>query len=208
MNKYPEGNRNWNEFQWERELRREERRISCYFRELAGCLDLPGEENMIYDQLSSHPGLVPAGADPAHWRMWDALAADREEEESFSDQPHHRKSGEDLVEQLDKLSAEWNLIFAGNLKETLQLDGLAVSCAFGKLLVRITDFVDAEADDLKGLKLSLGKRALREIADLCSRLQWIAEHQPSLYAEVLLLNELLQQMRERLIDLINALRRD
>ena len=207
MNKYPDGNRNWNEFQWERELRREERRISCYFRELAACMDLPGEENIIYDQLSSHPGLVPAGGDPAHWRMWDALAAERDEEESAADQPHLRKSGEDLVEHLDKLSAEWNLIFAGNLQESLQQEGLAVTCAFGKLLVRISDFVDAESEELKGLKLSLGKRALREISDLCFRLQQIAEQQPSLFAEVLLLNELLQQMRERLIDLINALRR-
>ena len=71
----------------------------------------------------------------------------------------------------------------------------------------LSDFVDAESEELKGLKLSLGKRALREISDLCFRLQQIAEQQPSLFAEVLLLNELLQQMRERLIDLINALRR-
>ena len=55
---------NWNEFQWENEIRRDERRISCYFRELPACLDLPGEEAMIFDSLASRPDLVPTGSSP------------------------------------------------------------------------------------------------------------------------------------------------
>ena len=50
---------NWNEFQWEHEIRRDERRISCYYRELPACLDLPGEEEMIFSSLLSRPDLVP-----------------------------------------------------------------------------------------------------------------------------------------------------
>ena len=46
MAEYRRPDENWNEFQWENEIRRDERRISCYFRELPACLDLPGEEEM------------------------------------------------------------------------------------------------------------------------------------------------------------------
>ena len=82
---------NRSEFDWEREIRRDERRISKYYRELMYCLDLPGEEEMIYDQLAAHPGLVPAGSDPAHWRLWDCLDLDPEEENAAGEPRRRRK---------------------------------------------------------------------------------------------------------------------
>jgi len=53
MNKFSGKHNHWDEFRWERELRRDERRISGYFRQLANCLDLPDEEELIYGQLSA-----------------------------------------------------------------------------------------------------------------------------------------------------------
>ena len=58
----------WNEFQWEEEIRRDERRICGYFHELPSCLDLPGEEEMIYEKLFSQVDIceenlhIPSGA--------------------------------------------------------------------------------------------------------------------------------------------------
>ena len=44
MSKFSKHHQHWDEFRWEEEIRRDERRISGYFHELAACLDLPDEE--------------------------------------------------------------------------------------------------------------------------------------------------------------------
>lgn len=211
MAQVPTNGKNWNEFQWEREIRRDERRISCYFRELATCLDLPGEEGIIFDNLMEQPGLVPTGADPGHWRMWDSLDPELDDDDDAEDGTdptrRRRRPGDDLVEQLDKLAGEWNVIFAVKLRANLQDEGLATACAFGKLLARMADFTDADANEFTGLKISLGKRALRDLNDLVGMLGALGEFQRSLRPETMLLIELLQQIRERLVDLLNALRK-
>ncbi len=199
----------WNEFQWEREIRRDERRISCYFRELALCLDLPGEEEMIFGNLMASPGLVPAGADQEHWRMWDAMDDGSGDDEENGAVQRKRRPGDELPEQIDRLACEWNVIFAAGLRPAYREAGLAVSCAFGKLLARISDFNDTgSTGDTAGLKISLGKRALQDINTLAGMLAAAAERQKSIRTEILLITELLLQTRERLTDLMQQLRRE
>src|SRR5574344_611219 len=76
---------NWNEYQWEHEIRRDERRISRYFRELPACLDLPGEEDMIFNSLLSHTDLVPTAGTPAALRCW--YNSDDDDSDDFEDEP-------------------------------------------------------------------------------------------------------------------------
>ena len=150
MNKFSGNGANWNEFQWERELRREDRRIHCYFRELSCCLDLPGEEEMIYDQLAAHPGLVPAGSDPGHWRLWDCLDLDPEEENAAGEPRRRRKPGEELIEQLDKMAAGWNMLFALRLRDTLRERSLRYDVAVAVRLSRPGGSVPCDAAVLAG----------------------------------------------------------
>jgi hypothetical protein len=204
MNLFSGSEKNWNEFQWEREIRRDERRISCYFRELACCLDLPGEEEMIYGNLPGCGGLVPSG-NATGWRMWDAF----EPEEDFDEETPEtrRRAGDELIAQLDKLSCEWNVIYAAALRESLREEGLAVGCGFGKLQRRLADFTDTDAVEMRQLKLSLGKRALSDLNELTGMLRAIGELQRSLRPSLILLIELLQQIRERIVDLLSLLRK-
>ena len=37
----------WNEFDWEKELRKDDERIHTYFRELPSYIDLPNEDELI-----------------------------------------------------------------------------------------------------------------------------------------------------------------
>lgn len=87
MAEFKNNGESWNEFQWEKEIRRDERRISCYFRELPGCLDLPGEEEMIFSTLLSSPDLVPTGGNPDSLRFWQRPDEDDEEYEDSDDPP-------------------------------------------------------------------------------------------------------------------------
>ena len=110
MAEFKNNGESWNEFQWEKEIRRDERRISCYFRELPGCLDLPGEEEMIFSTLLSSPDLVPTGGNPDSLRFWQRPDEDDEEYED-SDDPPRRRPGAEIVEEIDRLATEWNVFF-------------------------------------------------------------------------------------------------
>lgn len=206
MAEFRNNEEHWNEFQWEKEIRRDERRISCYFRELPACLDLPGEEEMIFNTLLSSPDLVPSGGNPDSLRYWHR--SEDEEEEDYEDpEDNRRRPGAEIVDEIDRLATEWNVCCAASLRSTLDLHGLGIVCAFGKLLARAADFVDTDQENARGLKISLGKRALADLNDLVGGLERLRELQHSLKAEIALTVELLGHIRERLIDLVEQLRK-
>lgn len=189
----------WNEFQWENEIRRDERRISCYYRELPECLDLPGEEDMIFDSLLSHPDLVPTGGSADSLRSW-CQDSDEDDEPPFDG--NDRRPGSELVAALDRLAAEWNVLAVSRLRSTLEPAGLAVGCAFGKLLARVADFVDTVDPADRALRISLGKRSLADLNDLTGALRQLQERQRSAASEIELIVEPLSHMREQLLDLL------
>ena len=206
MAEFRNNEEHWNEFQWEKEIRRDERRISCYFRELPACLDLPGEEEMIFNTLLSSPDLVPSGGNPDSLRYWHR--SEDEEEEDYEDpEDNRRRPGAEIVDEIDRLATEWNVCCAASLRSTLDLHGLGIVCAFGKLLARAADFVDTDQENARGLKISLGKRALADLNELVGGLERLRELQRSLKAEIALTVELLGHIRERLIDLVEQLRK-
>lgn len=196
----------WNEFQWEEEIRRDERRINCYFRELPACLDLPGEEEMIFSTLLSSPDLVPTGGSPDSLRFCQHPDEEGEEEDS-SDVPPRRRHGAEIVEEIDRLATEWNVCCASLLRSDLDLYGLGIVCAYGKLLARTADFVDTEQESARGLKISLGKRALMDLNELVGALKHLGTLQHSLMPDLALAVELLGHVRERLIDFVEQLRK-
>ncbi len=197
--------RNWNEFQWEREIRRDERRISCYYRELAACLDLPGEEDMIFNSLLSRPDLVPTGGNTETLRYWQK---DEEDDEEFDEEDFRRRPGSEVVEEIDRLATEWNVLCASRLRANLDLHGLGIACAYGKLLARAADFVDTDPEEARGLKISLGKRALSDLNELSGGLNKLGKFQPSLRSHLENQIEFLGHVRERLIDLVEPLRQE
>lgn len=190
---------NRSEFDWEREIRRDERRISSYYRELMYCLDLPGEEEIINEQLSGHHGNpVPAGK--ANDALNNRRFFDRDDEED-EDQPPRPYSP--LVTLVDRLAAEWCATGASILNDRLFVaGGLAIACAYAKLLGRIADFADADPVREKTLRISLLKRAIADINDLAGAFREICSWQPSIANTVERQTEELSLLRERLTDLL------
>lgn len=205
MKEFRPHSQNWNEFQWEREIRRDERRISCYYRELPECLDLPGEEEMIFNSLLSRPDLVPSGGTPDSLRSWRPDVEEEEDDEPAFDD-NSRRPGSELVIQLDHLAVEWNTLAVSRLRAGLELPGLGICCAFGKLLARTADFIDTIDPAERALRISLGKRALADLNDLVGALRQLGEQQRSMAAPLELFIELLSHAREQLLDLLDNAR--
>lgn len=189
---------NRSEFDWEREIRRDERRISSYYRELMYCLDLPGEEEMINEQLSDHR------ADPVPVGNWGDVLKNRrffDRDDDDEDEPPPPRQYSPLVTQVDRLAADWCAVSASILDERLFISGgLAIACAYAKLLGRISDFADADPVREKTLKISLAKRALADINDLAGAFQEIAGWQNSLGDIVSRQLHELSLLREQLTD--------
>ena len=193
---------NRSEFDWEREIRRDERRISNYSRDLMYCLDLPGEEEMINEQLSGHC------ADPVPVGNWGDVLKNRrffDRDDEDEDEPPPPRQYSPLVTQVDRLAAEWCAAGAAILDERLFIPGgLAIACAYGKLLGRRSDFADADPVKEKTLKISLAKRALADINDLAGAFQEIVGWQESLRDVVTRQLDELALLREQLTDRLSV----
>lgn len=197
-------NKNWNEYNWEREIRRDEKRISRYFKELPLCMDLPGEEDIIMKKLMSQPDLVPTNAE---WNGFVFGENFLEEDDDFMfGSDWKQKKGADIFIQVEKLASDWNVIFASKLRTANLKEGLAVICIMGKLLSRCSDMLGIDTDDMQPLKISLAKRVLSDINELIGALRNIRNIQPGLDQEITGFTDHLQNIREKTIDILNEMK--
>ncbi len=202
----------WNEFQWEAEIRKDELRISRYFTALAGCLDLPGEEDLIYRRLMAQPELVPTGVDANHADMRDIFGglAFHEEDEEEADWDAagdwRRKPGAEACRRVEYMAGEWNAMAAGLDVPEPMTEALAVSCLFGRLLSRVYNLTDDPGDTPPPLRVSLLKRVLADINDVLGALEpWCGDGRLP-RERVIWLQEQLQHFREAAIDSLHNLR--
>ena len=199
---------NWNEFRWENEIRRDERRINCYFAELASCIDLPGEEEIIAGLIAENTDLVPTVSEgnPGPLRGWSYLVPHDEEEED--EDYSARRPEQAVINLLDSMACQWNMAWVCEpVPETIPA-GLGISCAFGKLLARMADFADADGNADKGLKITLGKRTIADLNELADALKFIAANHPALRELALKHLENLAQILDRVISLLSAAKKE
>ena len=192
---------NRSEFDWEREIRRDERRISSYYRELMYCLDLPGEEEIINEQLSGHSAdPVPAGK--SNDVLNNRRFFDRDDEDDEEQPP---RPFSPLVTLVDRLAAEWCATSASILDDRLFISGgIAIACAYAKLLGRIADYADADPVREKTLRISLLKRAVADINDLAGAFRELGNWQGSVREIAAHQIDELSLLRERLTDMLAA----
>lgn len=202
MSKFSKHHQHWDEFRWEEEIRRDERRISGYFHELAACLDLPDEEQLIYDQLAGRNDFVMAETPDA---VRNIFSEDDDDAEAENHAP--RRSVESAtVDELDMLAAEWNILISSRSCRAQQNLFLGCSCAFAKLLARCADFLEPDEDCAAPLLRSMGKRTLRDLNETVQFLSCAAEAAPELQEQTAHFISRLGEIRERLVSRLFSLR--
>ena len=163
------------ESEWEREIKRDELRISRYFQTLPLYLDLPGEDDYIFNKLRSQKELAPS-----HGGWSPALPGDDEdgdEVDALTDQELvssiSNNEGFALFRRLEQASQEWNIFSSIHLDSPGKvLFSLNVAGCYGKLLSRLFNFVEIGDGDeyTRALKESLGKRVLADFDALANAL--------------------------------------
>ncbi len=197
-------NKKRNEFDWEREIRKDEARIHSYLKELPNFIDLPNEEEMIMKKLKMQPDLIPQNVD------WDNMSFsemfDNLDEDFFFSEDWQKRDGADIYMLLEKLAFQWAVIFASELDKENMADGLSIICIFGKILARTADILDVEGNEFSTLKIALSKRIVSDINKLLGELNELSGKQPRLSELINTHRERLQSVREKMIDMLEKLR--
>ena len=177
--------RNWDEFRWESEIRRDERRICAYFSAVLDHLDMPDEEESISRTVAAKKELI-SDLNESVLHCWSYLAPDPADEDEESDEeggsrvPTVFSSGELMIDMLDDLACQWNENYISTFPDHLRPWGVSAACFYSRLLARIADFADActsaEAD--QGLRTTLAKFVLSDIKVLEETLEFISSYIP------------------------------
>ncbi|MBE6367588.1 MAG: hypothetical protein E7052_06735 [Lentisphaerae bacterium] len=198
--------KNWDEYTWSAEIRKDEQRIAGYFRALPNCLDLPGEDELIFTKLMSQPELVPTGVSDPQRMLRNEFDYSEEEAEEWDAERREarRRSNFEPSKRLENLAAEWNLLAASQLEKVDLKLILAVTCAFGKLLSRIYNFEETEeSDETLALRISLLKRMLTDLNEVLKEFKALPESAWFCLADFF---EALSIVREQILDKLNDLR--
>jgi len=198
------GKKKRNEFEWEKEIRKDEARINAYMKELRNFIDLPSEEEMIMKKMQKQPELIPQNAEWENGHLPD-IFDDMDEDVFFSDD-WQKKDGADSYILLEKIAYQWCVIQAAELKGELIADGMKIICFFGKIMARTADILDVETEEMPELKIALAKRVISDLNSLIGLLKDVAEKNTRLVRVVISHIEHLQGIREKLIDIIEKMR--
>ena len=200
---------NWDEFAWSKEIRKDELRIAGYFRALPSCLDLPGEDEMIFKKLMNQPEMVPTGVTDPH-RMLKSEFEQPEDEAEWDEErrENRRRNPFEAARKVENLAREWNLLAASSYEPQAFASGLRGGCILGKLLSRIYNFEETDdAEDNMPLRIGLLKRMLSdlneavEILSDCGKTGFISAEQLDDFLKTLAF------VRENVIDKLNTLRK-
>ncbi|MBR7131325.1 MAG: hypothetical protein IKC82_04980 [Lentisphaeria bacterium] len=201
----------WDEFQWEEEIRRHEHRVAELFKNLVFSLDLP---------IADFPGMTdPAASAPA-----DSITTAHNEagmkwmiEHELDDEDDYREEDDgprhpvcfSCVDALNHLAVMWNQFTVTHCCNELFLPALAINCAFGKLLARCADFTEpADRSSDEALLISLGKRTLADLSDLTGRIDKMAENLPEREQDFRFFRSRLALLHDQLAEHLNSMRRD
>jgi hypothetical protein len=192
--------KNWSEFDWGKELKKDEQRIHEYFSELNTYLDLPGEEEFIMKKLMSKPELVPARPDDEEL-PFESFYEDNYELMMNSE---WRRDKNGIFPQLEQMGREWTLIFSAECSGHDFTAGMNILCRFGKLLTRNIDFIEINTgDESPALKRAVLKRLYAETNQLMGAFNDFKPRRRKLLSLIENFSLRLQQLREQIFDTIN-----
>lgn len=196
---------NWNEFDWEHELRKDDERVAAYMDELPRYIDLPAEDAVIMKHIQEKPGLVPADGDYSGTFL-DNMFEPEEEVEADSSEDWQKKDGADFFIAAGRLARLWSLDFAQESSPGILLPGMRILCLYGKIMARSGDLIDMEEDDHIPLRIALVKRLLADVNSLMGEFSALPDLVPATRESADFHYDSLMTFRDKLLDLLRKYR--
>ena len=168
---------NWDEFDWEKELRKDDERVAAYMDELPRYIDLPSEDAVIMKHLKEKPGLVPPDGDYNGTFLDNIFEDDFESEDDFTED-WQKKDGAEFYIAASRLSRLWAQFFALQSDPKITVPAIKILCLYGKIMARSGDLIDMADDDYVPLRIALVKRLLADVNDLMGLFTFLRETFP------------------------------
>jgi len=197
----------WNEYNWETELRKDDARIAEYIKTIPHFVDLPGEEDILLKRLQSNPKLV---SQTSEWLAKKELNDDAfmVDEDLFFSDDWKKREGANIYIEFEKLAAIWNVFFISEINnpENIKIS-LKITCLYGKLIARTADIVDLSENNISFLKIAITKRIVFGINELIGELINLQSLSKTNLKIIESHTSHLQIVREKAIDYILDLRK-
>ena len=207
----------WSEFDWEREIRKDDSRVSAYIAELPKYIDLPGEDTLLMRTIKRRLG------NNADEEEWGPVPYD----ESPDNQEFHPFPGSDnwkaapggpVYHNCSVLARDFALGAATCSREELRIRIMRILTLYGQLLARSADLIDmaleierARMEDEiceipEKLKIAVVKRLLSYQNKLAAELRALEQESPELRAHAEAHLEANGMMHDYLVDLLAVFR--
>lgn len=207
----------WSEFDWEREIRKDDARISAYISELPKYIDLPGEDSILMRSIKRRLGSEKDDED------WGPVPYDENEEnqeaypfpntENWKNEP-----GGPVYHNCSVLARDFAVGASAGDHEASRERIMRILTLYGQLMARAADLIDmslevreAEAegescDVPPNLRIAVVKRLLAYQNELTKELRLLSDADPSLKPHTEAHLEASGMMHDYLVDLLRIFR--
>lgn len=209
----------WNEFDWEREIRKDDARVSAYITELPKYIDLPGEDSILMRTIKRRLGTEKEDDD------WGPVPYDESAENQdllpFAGGENWRAvRGAPVYHNCAVLARDFALGAATCTREELRPRIMRILTLYGQIMARSADLIDmfmekeraaAEYEDAEipdALMIAVVKRLLSFQNKLAAELRLLEKESPELRAHADAHLEANGMMHDYLIDLLYSIRRN
>lgn len=198
---------NWDEFDWEKELRKDDERVHAYMGALPRYIDLPDEDGVIMKQIQRRPELIPhGGAWPPQGEPWDDEDADQENDGPLLSDDWQKRDGAEVYTIAACLTRDFCIFNAYVESPEDNRVFMQILCSLGMIMARTADIIDMEPGEVPNLRIALGKRLLASCNYILGKLSILRDHIESQSDNLDYLTEQIQLMRERILALMERAR--
>lgn len=151
------------EFKFEQEIKADEERIARYFDNLPLFMDLPGENEAIFERIAKTSKEKVYSYENIRDVSWDEFSElDEEELQELLCSP---PEGCELLELFNDIAVQFSEYYALSNDDECSKKALAVLCQSGKTYARLNNFVLTPPEETE-LRIVLLKRILEDINEL------------------------------------------
>lgn len=207
----------WSEYDWEREIRKDDARLSAYITELPKYIDLPGEDSILMRTIKRRLGADRDDDD------WGPVPYENQEDEQdmtpFPATDNWRAApGGPVYHNCAVLARDFALGAATCTREEIRPRVMRILTIYGQLMARSADLIDMsleverahlemeDCDVPENLRIALVKRLLSYQNKLTRELSLLEKESTELRAHAEAHKEASGMMHDYLIDLLYALR--
>ena len=148
------------EFEWEKEIRKDDDRVHDYLVELPRYIDLPDEDKVISKRIRRRGST---------WDDCDS-PSDDDYDDDYDDVPEEdfarRRDGSDVYTAASRMAIDLTEHFAVEKDQTAARAMMRALTLLGKLMARSLDILRLEDGDLITFRIALAKRFLSDLNEL------------------------------------------